>query len=122
MKAFECKQCGACCHGKGGIFVEGDEIPRIAAFLGISPEEFLSTRCYFRNGRHYIECGEDGFCIFYDRERQCTIHPVKPGPCRLWPFYAALLEDPDNWNMAKDGCPGINPDSSFEEFRRQWRG
>lgn len=122
MKAFECKQCGECCRGEGGIRVQGDEIGRIARFLSITPAEFLSKQCYFRHGRYYINTGADGFCVFFAREKQCTIHPVKPLPCTLWPFYPALLNDPENWIMAQDACPGINPRSSFEEFQRQSRG
>ncbi len=121
IKAFECKQCGACCRGEGGIYVESDEAEAIPRFLGISPADFLSKWCFLRHGRHYIVTGGDGFCAFFDRERQCTIHPVKPRPCARWPFYDALLRDPDNWDMAKDACPGINKSCSFEEFRSQSR-
>jgi hypothetical protein len=31
------------------------------------------------------------------------------------------LKDAYNWEMAKDACPGINPNCSFEEFVRQSR-
>jgi hypothetical protein len=29
------------------------------------------------------------------------------------------MKDPDNWESAKDACPGINPDCAFEDFARQ---
>jgi hypothetical protein len=29
------------------------------------------------------------------------------------------LKDADNWEMAKDACPGINPDCSFEDFVKE---
>jgi Fe-S-cluster containining protein len=119
MKAFKCKKCGTCCYGKGGIYVQQDEIERIADFLGIDSASFISRFCDEEYGRISIKSGEDGYCIFFDKERQCTIHPVNPTPCSSWPFYDALLKDPDNWNSAKDACPGINPDCSFEDFVRQ---
>lgn len=119
MRAFECKQCGACCFGEGGITLDSLEWTTVAIFLGLTPESFLSTHTYSRNGRVYLATGEDGFCIFYDQERQCLIHPVKPKICALWPFYRALLEDRENWEAAKEACPGINPECSFEEFVRQ---
>jgi Fe-S-cluster containining protein len=119
MKAFECRQCGSCCRGEGGIYVQPDEAEGIGRFLGLSSAEFLERWCFFRHGRYYINTGADGFCAFFDRERQCTIHPVKPRPCGLWPFYPALLQDPDNWDLAKDACPGINPRSTFEQFKSQ---
>jgi hypothetical protein len=37
--------CGECRYGEGGIFVEEDEIKRIAHFLGITPKAFLSEFC-----------------------------------------------------------------------------
>lgn len=121
MKAFQCQMCGTCCYGEGGIFVQRDEIEKIANFLGIKPASFITQFCYEKGGRFSIKTGADEFCIFYDKEKNCMIHPVKPSPCSLWPFYSAILEDADNWEMAKDACPGINPDCSFEDFVRQSR-
>jgi hypothetical protein len=32
------------------------------------------------------------------------------------------LKDAYNWEMAKDACPGINPDCSFEDFVKESKG
>ena len=120
MKAFECKMCGKCCHGKGGITLQGEEAGKVANFLGIDTESFVAEYCEEKGGRLSVRTGPDEFCIFYDKEKSCLIHPVKPGPCVSWPFYPALLRDKDNWEMAKDACPGLNPDASFEEFVSQY--
>jgi Fe-S-cluster containining protein len=119
MKAFKCRKCGECCYGEGGIFLEGDEGERIARFMGTGLAPFLSNYCENRHGRTYIKSGPDGFCVFYDRKKSCLIHPVKPRRCALWPFYPALLQDEENWEMAKNACPGINPACTFAEFIRQ---
>ena len=111
--------CGNCCYGEGGIFVEGEETERIARFLGITPEAFLSRYCEKRHGRFHIKTGPDNYCTFYEKEKNCLIHPVKPERCSLWPFYPAIVTDKENWEMAKEACPGINPDCPFEEFVRQ---
>ncbi len=121
MQAFECKRCGTCCFGEGGIRLEEKDVERISRFLDISSETFLSTYCETRNGHLYIKTGSDGYCIFHDREKQCLIHPVNPLPCALWPFYPAIVNDRDAWHEAKEACPGFNPDCSFEEFVRQAR-
>jgi Fe-S-cluster containining protein len=121
MKAFECQMCGTCCYGKGGIFVQQDEIDGISKFLRLKPASFLAQYCDEKGGRFYIKTGPNNYCIFYDREKSCLIHPVKPSPCILWPFYPANVKDASNWEMAKDACPGINPDSSFQDFVRQSR-
>ena len=119
MKAFECKMCGECCYGEGGIDVNKDEIKKISDFLMITPESFTSKFCDEKDGRFSIITGPDKFCIFYHKEKRCLIHLVKPKICSLWPFYQALLKAADNWDMVKDACPGINPDCTYEEFVRQ---
>lgn len=113
--------CGECCYGKGGIKVSEKEIKRISVFMDITPELFREKYCESRNGHLTLVTGEDGFCFFFDREKACLIHEVKPDICGLWPFYEANLNDEFNWNLAKDACPGINPDSAFSEFVKQGR-
>ena len=119
MRAFECTMCGTCCYGEGGIYVTQDEIERISRFLDVNQQSFLADFCEERDGRFSVKTGADGFCILYDKGRGCLIHPVKPGICSLWPFYPAIVRDRDNWEMAKDACPGINPKSPFEDFVKQ---
>jgi len=119
MKAFECKHCGECCYGRGGILLDSSEIERIAAFLGTTPEFFSKWYCEPRNDRIYVGTRGNGYCVFFDKARLCLIHQVKPRPCRLWPFYPALLKDRETWALAKGACPGINPEASFEEFLRE---
>lgn len=121
MKAFECKMCGQCCYGKGGIKVSDEAIIRISNSLDIAPEQFKSQYCESRNNQLMLVTGEDGFCIFFDQKKQCLIHEVKPEICFLWPFYEANLTDEYSWDMAKGACPGINPDTPFEEFVKQGR-
>lgn len=118
-KAFECKMCGQCCYGEGGIFVQKEEIKRISEFLGVSEQVFIEKYCEKRLGRYCITTGANGYCIFFEDAKGCLIHPVKPQRCEDWPFYPANLSDPENWDLAKEACPGINPECSFEEFVRQ---
>jgi Fe-S-cluster containining protein len=113
--------CGTCCYGEGGISVNRDERDKISDFLHMSQETFLSELCEEKAGRFSVKTGADGFCILYDKEGGCRIHPVKPGICSSWPFYPAIIKDKDNWELAKDACPGINPKSPFEEFVKQSR-
>ena len=119
MKAFECQMCGECCYGKGGIFVKKHEIENIACFLGIETKDFISRYCETTHNRFHIKTGEDGYCIFLVKGAGCLIHPVKPEICSLWPFYPAIIKDIDNWKMAQDACPGINPGCPFDEFVKQ---
>jgi Fe-S-cluster containining protein len=119
MEAFKCLTCGECCYGEGGIFLEEGEVERISDFLKLTAEVFISTACEGRHGKLYLRTGTDGFCIYFDSKESCLIHPVKPLRCSLWPFFPAIVNDKDNWELAKEACPGINPDGSFEEFVSQ---
>ncbi len=116
MTSFECQMCGTCCFGEGGILVRSDEMEGIADFLGLNSETFLSMYCETRHGKTYIKTGPGGYCIFFDRKKSCLIHPVKPLPCSRWPYYPALLKDEENWEMAKDACPGLKAMDSFKDF------
>jgi uncharacterized protein len=119
MKAFECKKCGECCYGEGGILLQPKEIEKIADFLGLTVESFIALHCEERHGRPYIRSAPGGYCSFFDRDEQCLIHSVKPHPCSLWPFYPALVKDKATWNHAKEACPGFNPEASFEDFVKE---
>jgi len=116
MKVFECKKCGECCYGEGGIHLQSEEIEKIADFLHVTVDSFMDLYGEQRNGRLCIRSASSGNCIFFDQHKQCLIHPVKPRPCSLWPFYPALVKDRATWNHAKEACPGIHPDASFEDF------
>ncbi len=119
-KVFECRMCGDCCYGEGGIFVLDKEKEKIAHFLKITVPQFLMEFCQERNGKTYLKAGEDNFCIFFDREiKGCGIHLVKPGRCELWPYFPANVNDRETWEMAKTACRGFNRDCSFEDFKSQ---
>jgi Fe-S-cluster containining protein len=119
MKAFDCKMCGLCCFGEGGIFLQGDDVKKISQHLKVPPEAFVEQYCVDHNGRLYVGTDASGWCLFYVVDQGCAIHPVKPEPCRLWPFFSANVKDRDTWKAAQEACPGINPDCPFEDFQSQ---
>ncbi|MDZ7699508.1 MAG: YkgJ family cysteine cluster protein [Deltaproteobacteria bacterium] len=121
MKAFECRMCGECCYGEGGIYLSRNEQERLARFLSISREDLFSGYLEERNGRVYIRVGADNFCIFYRKGVGCTIHPVKPERCALWPYYPANITDEDTWVLAKLACRGLNRECAFDDFVREAR-
>lgn len=117
-QAFECKMCGRCCEGRGGIVLSNYDLARIAGHAGLSIAEFADKYAEERNGKLVVRTGDDGFCIFFQAGQGCGIHPGRPDICRAWPFFKGNLTDPVSLEMARDDCPGIN-EVSFEEFRRQ---
>jgi Fe-S-cluster containining protein len=105
---FACRQCGECCIGYGGTFVNDQDIERISTYIGTDPHGFAEQFCCLSGGRSILAQQDDGHCVFWDKA--CTIHPVKPQMCRKWPYIESLLIDFDNWNIMASMCPGMKKD------------
>jgi Fe-S-cluster containining protein len=113
---FDCRQCGECCRGEKGILVTAAELQALAAYLGLSEEDFAR--------RYLVETSlgpqlatQNGACIMQEGSL-CRVHPVKPRICREWPFLPALLTHADEFEAAKEACPGIAPQSKHEDFKK----
>jgi len=104
---FSCTRCGHCCTGEPGyVWVSPDDLAAIADFLGepLDRVQALYTR-HAGRGRTLREKG-NGDCIFYDRERGCTVYAVRPPQCRTWPFWESNVETPEDWHETCKVCPG----------------
>ena len=102
---FECCQCGQCCCGYGGTYLQEQDIINISAYLGVSADKFLTDFCIPSAGRYVLAQKKDGYCVFWDE--LCTIHPVKPKMCMAWPFIENLLRNPLGWDVMAEACPGM---------------
>jgi uncharacterized protein len=118
-EAFVCKRCGDCCKGSGGIVLSDRDIQRLAGHLCLSAEAMLERYAEQRRGKHFLQTGADGYCIFFDQG--CTVQPAKPDICRAWPFFRGNIEDELSWQMAQDGCPGIVVETTHQRFADQGR-
>jgi uncharacterized protein len=116
---FSCTQCGNCCTGPPGYVVfDPRELGEMAAYLKLSPAEFLVRYARpFEGGWSLVEVQRDGMydCVFLKADpatgrRGCSIYPVRPVQCRTWPFW------PDNLRSRKayaatakrTPCPGMS--------------
>ena len=116
-KLFECKRCGFCCQGESTVSLSPEEQERIAAFLELSLEDFLSTYTV-RRGKRVEMKTVNGHCIFYDEEESlCRIHPVKPFHCRQWPLHPSILRDAESFEIIRRTCPGFAPEATWEEIK-----
>lgn len=107
---FACTRCGNCCGGAPGYcWVSEDEIAALAARLGLDVDTFRRryTRRVRKRGVTLVEKA-DYDCVFYDKERGCTVYEDRPRQCRTWPFWRSNLRHPDDWAMAASTCPGID--------------
>lgn len=119
--AFDCKMCGHCCLGEGGIVVSPRDLVRIAAHLELTPEQFAERHGVWKHGKLFIKVGEDGYCTFFVMGKGCGVHVAKPDICRAWPYFRGNVVDADSLELAKDFCPGIRTDVPHAEFARQGR-
>jgi len=105
---FECTQCGNCCTGSPGyVWVNREEIQRLADCLGLSLSEF--HRQYLRkvHGRESLIELPGGDCVFFDSEtRRCRVYSERPRQCRSWPFWGSNLRSPQAWQSTCQVCPG----------------
>lgn len=115
-EVFECRMCGHCCQGKGGIILQEHDLSRIAEWFGESEECTASRWTEAGSGKLKLRIGEDGYCVFFSQGNGCTIHSAKPDVCRAWPFFRGNLEDPVSLDLARDYCPGINKNANFDNF------
>jgi len=91
--SFGCNMCGECCHNRDEnvIMLNPLDVYKIAKYLNMEVKDFLFKYCHGY-------CGEDsklpfvilkakmyrGVCPFL--KDKCTIHPVKPAVCALFPL------------------------------------
>ncbi|SDB32380.1 YkgJ family cysteine cluster protein [Butyrivibrio sp. INlla16] len=87
----DCKGCHACCTGMGdSITLDPYDAYRLEKGLGKSFEELLAKNLELRVADGIIlpclKMGENDACSFLNAEGRCSIHPHRPGICRLFPL------------------------------------
>ena len=111
---FKCQECGACCKGFGGTYVSENDIEKISKYVDVTPGLFINKYCATSGSKYVLIQGKDDNCIFFNKEEQCTIHPVKPYMCRAWPFIKTIISNPENWNAMAGSCPGMQKNVSHD--------
>jgi len=71
--------------------------------------------------RHTLREQANGDCVFYDRERGCTVYAARPRQCRSWPFWDSNLKTPQAWAQTCQECPGAGKGTfySVEQVQAQ---
>lgn len=117
---FSCTRCGACCTGEPGhVWVDGEEIARLATFLGMSVEEFGRRHLRALASGYSLKERPNGDCEFWDRQRGCTVYAARPDQCRTWPFWPEHVRTAQDWAEVTEVCPGAGrPDGRW--YSREW--
>ena len=140
LPRFECTKCGACCRDEFLIVtVTGSDIVRIAAVLGLSPNEMLKALDFYvvsdgesipvglerfpsvatEGGLSFISLKtmENSECVFL-KDHLCMIHPVRPVVCRSFPFVFDESDGQRTWGLSakKEICPGLGTGPEVSEI------
>lgn len=124
---FDCKMCGHCCHGEGGIILTNRDLDRLAEHLlataGLKKDRFVAEKTVERHGTRRLDTDAQGWCVFYNPDlKGCAVHPARPDVCRAWPFFRGNLVDESSWRMIQDDyCPGVNGQAGFAAFVKYGR-
>jgi hypothetical protein len=106
---FECQRCSDCCRGEPGyVWVERDEIERMAERLGLLPDEFM--RSYVRRVHRRLSLRElpGGDCVLWGgHDRGCLVYDARPVQCRTFPFWPSCLRTREDWERVAQRCRGV---------------
>jgi hypothetical protein len=104
---FECRPgCTECCRQKGFVYLAEGDVPRLAAFLGMSAAAFERRFVFRTRNRMRLRVPRDASCHFL-KDGGCSVHPAKPTQCRIFPFWPELVESRREWQKTARYCPGI---------------
>jgi uncharacterized protein len=118
---FSCVEgCGACCKKHGDydfVYLDPDDVPRLAAHFGVEPPEFMER--YGAEDDGYAILRMDGPDCPFLSGSSCTVYHARPNQCRTFPFWRENLRTRSAWERLREFCPGIGEgeDHSFEAIR-----
>lgn len=83
---YACQRCTNCCRWPGYVPVGEAEITAMAAWLGLSEQEFIDRYTRLRPQRDGLALVDkpNGECVFL-HGRDCVVQPVKPRHCKGFP-------------------------------------
>ncbi len=113
---FDCRMCGHCCEGSGGIIVSPKDLERLCSHFNISATEFQSQYGTITNRPLTVRSADNGNCIFFEKGKGCSVHNSKPDICRAWPYFRGNMVDDQSLYLAKHFCPGIKRDIAHKDF------
>lgn len=96
----DCRGCSACCHGMGSsILLDPLDVFRMTQALDCSFQQLLTDQVELNLVDGLIlpnlrMSGEAEACGFLNEAGRCSIHPARPGICRLFPL-GRIYEDGD---------------------------
>lgn len=105
---FTCQTgCTKCCEVSGYVYLTEADVERAAVHLGLEQAAFEAKYIFRTKHLRRIRKPRGGRQCPFLASGGCSIHPVKPVQCRLFPFWPELVEDRRAWRRTAKWCPGI---------------
>jgi Fe-S-cluster containining protein len=92
---------------EGEVFLSEGDLVRIARHISVEVVEFEEKYVHRTKSSLRLRKPSDRQCLFH-REGRCSIHPVKPVQCRVFPFWPEIIESSEAWEETAKRCPGMN--------------
>lgn len=135
----DCQGCSACCHNMGeSIVLDPLDIHRLCVGLKVAFGELMNNKIELNvvDGLtlpNLKMSGEDAACGFLDVNGRCSIHPFRPGICRMFPLGRFYEGNDFKYFIQVHECPVKNkgkvkvkkwidtPDlKTYEQYIRDW--
>jgi uncharacterized protein len=123
---FACQpDCGKCCTRHGTydyVYLEGDDVQRLASHFDVTVEEFRARWTKKDDGHTVLKM--DGPACPFLQGALCTVYQARPGQCGSFPFWPENLKSRAAWDELGAFCPGIGQGDlvPLHEIREQLRG
>jgi Fe-S-cluster containining protein len=99
---------------RGFVYITEQDLVRIAGYIGLDPSEFEQRFVYRTRHSLRLRKPRQSQCHFLT-ETGCSVHPVKPVQCRVYPFWPEYVEHRDIWDYeGTHKCPGIGKGSLIQ--------
>ena len=110
----DCSGCSACCSGMGNtIVLDPYDVWRLTGGLGVSLQQLLAGHLEL----HVVDgiilpnlklAGDSERCTFLNEAGRCSIHPYRPGICRLFPLGRYYEEEGFHYILQVHECEKQN--------------
>lgn len=110
----DCSGCSSCCRGMGNtIVLDPYDLWRLTGGLGMSLQQLLAGHLELNVVDGIILpnlklAGDSEQCTFLNEAGRCSIHPYRPGICRLFPLGRYYEEDGFRYILQVHECEKQN--------------
>ena len=139
ISSSACAGCGACCREMGDtIVLDPYDVWQLGICTGRPFEELMGAGIdlHVEEGvilPHLMMREETKSCFFLGGDGKCTVHPYRPGICRLFPLGRQFDDEKTSYFIVPQGCVkgglskvridrwiGIPDLPAYEDYKSRW--